>query len=400
MMPSEPHPVALAPIERVSGCTLQEQVAKFARQEGLTAALEALPLPVLVVNDHRQIVYANQTLADLVGAENGVALVGIRPGEALHCHHVDDGEAGCGTSPFCRYCGAARAIAEAEVGIVHGEEAFILREFSQSPSALDLQISTKQLILEGERFTLLSIMDISDEKRRHAMERAFFHDVLNTVQKMRIAADLLMDEDSVDEALLRRVIQKSVEQLAEEILVQRDLADMENGVLGVRPTEVRTQELLIDLVESYLERGLAQGKQVTLAAEMADVAFVVDKTQLRRVLNNMLKNAIESEGPGATITVGCRVVHVDGVSASVNGAQVEFWVHNPSVMSEAVRWQVFQRSFSTKGKGRGLGTYSMKVLTERYLEGEITFSSEGGVGTTFRARYPMLPSYAQDTASA
>jgi len=64
-------------------------------------------------------------------------------------------------------------------------------------------------------------------------------------------------------------------------------------------------------------------------------------------------------------------------------------------MSEAVRWQVFRRSFTTKGKGRGLGTYSMKVLTERYLEGEIDFISEPDQGTTFYARYPVSPSYAQ-----
>ncbi len=36
----------------------------------------------------------------------------------------------------------------------------------------------------------------------------------------------------------------------------------------------------------------------------------------------------------------------------------------------------------------------MKVLTERYLEGEIDFTSEPGQGTTFQARYPVSPSYA------
>lgn len=34
-----------------------------------------------------------------------------------------------------------------------------------------------------------------------------------------------------------------------------------------------------------------------------------------------------------------------------------------------VQLQIFNRSFSTKGKGRGTGTYSMKLLTKRYLKG-------------------------------
>ena len=60
-----------------------------------------------------------------------------------------------------------------------------------------------------------------------------------------------------------------------------------------------------------------------------------------------------------------------------------FWVSNPEVMPESVRLQVFKRSFSTKGHDRGLGTYSIKLLTENYLDGEVGFTSEAPEGTTF-----------------
>ncbi len=130
-----------------------------------------------------------------------------------------------------------------------------------------------------------------------------------------------------------------------------------------------------------------------LADDTADVHFLVDETQLRRVLDNMLKNALEAEDTEAKITLGCRFLPSDPLQGRPRD-MVEFWVHNPRVMSEAVQWQIFRRSFTTKGKGRGLGTYSMKVLTERYLEGEIDFTSEPGQGTTFQARYPVSPSYA------
>ncbi len=393
MMSDELSPVALAPLERASESVLQQQTELFAQQEVLAATLNAMVLPVLVVNSHRQIIFANQAMADLVDAENGAALVGIRPGEALHCHYVDAGEAGCGTSPFCRYCGAARAMAEVELGAEREEEAFILRDFGQFPAALDLHIVAKSFQLGQERFTMMTIRDISGEKRRVAMERIFFHDVLNTVQKMRIAADMLDEEDASDDEMLRKVIQKSVTRLTEEILAQRDLSEMENGELAIRASEIRSREILTDMVDSYLEGGLVRGHRVQLADDTADVHFLVDETQLRRVLDNMLKNALEAEDTEAKITLGCRFLPSDPLQGRPRD-MVEFWVHNPRVMSEAVQWQIFRRSFTTKGKGRGLGTYSMKVLTERYLEGEIDFTSEPGQGTTFQARYPVSPSYA------
>lgn len=45
--------------------------------------------------------------------------------------------------------------------------------------------------------------------------------------------------------------------------------------------------------------------------------------------------------------------------------------------------QIFQRSFSTKGKGRGIGTYSVRLLSENYLKGNISFVSNEYEGTIF-----------------
>jgi signal transduction histidine kinase len=60
-------------------------------------------------------------------------------------------------------------------------------------------------------------------------------------------------------------------------------------------------------------------------------------------------------------------------------------------MPPDVRHQLFQRSFSTKGSGRGLGTYSVRLLTERYLDGTVTFTSDEATGTRFDIRIPATP---------
>jgi signal transduction histidine kinase len=58
-------------------------------------------------------------------------------------------------------------------------------------------------------------------------------------------------------------------------------------------------------------------------------------------------------------------------------------------MAREIQLQIFQRSFSTKGPGRGLGAYSIKLLTEQYLQGSVTFSTSPKKGTTFIASYPL-----------
>jgi hypothetical protein len=58
-------------------------------------------------------------------------------------------------------------------------------------------------------------------------------------------------------------------------------------------------------------------------------------------------------------------------------------------MPELVRLQVFRRSFSTKPPaGRGIGTYSAKLITERYLGGSLSFTSSEEEGTTFTVTLP------------
>jgi len=76
--------------------------------------------------------------------------------------------------------------------------------------------------------------------------------------------------------------------------------------------------------------------------------------------------------------------------AERDGDLILFSVHNPAVMPPDVQKQVFQRSFSTKGgSGRGIGTHSVKLLTEAYLGGLAGFVSQSPEGTLFFITLPV-----------
>jgi sensor histidine kinase regulating citrate/malate metabolism len=117
----------------------------------------------------------------------------------------------------------------------------------------------------------------------------------------------------------------------------------------------------------------------TVSAFVWDGPLITDRRLLKRVLGNMLKNALEATPPHGTVKMSCED----------DGDVVSFLVSNPAVIPNDVQLQVFQRSFSTKGEaGRGIGTYSMKLFGERYLGGEVDFVSREAEGTTFRLRLP------------
>jgi signal transduction histidine kinase len=94
---------------------------------------------------------------------------------------------------------------------------------------------------------------------------------------------------------------------------------------------------------------------------------------------NMITNALEATPPGQTAVI----------RAAAGRKAVTFSVWNGQAMAPGVARRVFQRYFTTKsGPGRGLGTFAMKWLTERYLKGTVSFTSTQAGGTTFRLRLP------------
>ena len=101
----------------------------------------------------------------------------------------------------------------------------------------------------------------------------------------------------------------------------------------------------------------------------------------------MVTNALEATPGGGRVRVWAERLDGDPRWACA------FHVRNGTAIPRAIALRIFQRSFSTKArKGRGIGTYSMKLLGERYLGGEVGFTTGEG-GTTFTLRLPAhLPS--------
>jgi signal transduction histidine kinase len=366
-----------APAERTSKEEIKRKLADISSKPLLAPVLDAIPDICLVVNKERQIVFANQAMMDFMGVTDRASVCGLRPGEALHCVHAGESQDGCGTTEFCSTCGAVRALMTSGAGTGDVQECRIMGRDGRE--MMDLRVYARPIMIDEEHYTVFTVTDISNEKRRRALERVFFHDILNTAGAIRGFCELLMRK-SLDEAdKLQGRIQLLSRRLVEEIEAQRALTAAERGELSTKQEDVQATDIMRQVVSLYADLPFSVKRDICLDPRSTTVTFRSDRSLLSRVLANLLKNAIEASREGEQVTIG----------AGQDGDRVKFWVRNTAEMPRPVQLQVFQRSFSTKGQGRGLGAYSAKLLTKCYLKGTISFVSEPETGTTFTVTYPL-----------
>ncbi len=361
--------------ERRPAGDIARQVAVLENLSSLKPILDAVPDCLMVLNAERQILFGNKALRTLAESLHHECFEGMRPGEFLSCRNAATAPSGCGTSEACRTCGAMTAVLAALEGETATHEC---RISMQSGDALDFRVKASPLVWQGAEYVLVVLDDISDEKRRAVLERVFFHDVLNTAGGVQGLAHLIADDPSLCEGLKDDLLASSTS-LVNEIKGQRLLLAAENDQLQAKLAPTRALHALEAVRHLYRNHPAAAGRRVELDRAAADALLETDETILQRVLGNMVKNALEAVSAGETVTLG----------VDVKDGACTFWCHNPGVIPPDARLQIFQRSFTTKGPGRGVGTYGIKLLAERYLHGTVGFSSSPEAGTRFHVTLPL-----------
>ena len=94
-------PTRFATAERDSGETVKEQSNAFSLLPFFREIFNAVPDTLVVLNDKRQIVFANNSLLELLGAQDMQSVCGLRVGEVLGCVHARETPGGYGTTEHC-----------------------------------------------------------------------------------------------------------------------------------------------------------------------------------------------------------------------------------------------------------------------------------------------------------
>ena len=212
---------------------------------------------------------------------------------------------------------------------------------------------------------------------REEVERMSRHD-LKTPLNSVIAVSRLLREgghvSSEDQELLS-IVERAGYRILSMVNLSLDLFRMEQGNYQFRPHAVDladvTHKVAADLESQAASKDVAlvlrqSGRSTARAEELLSYSM----------LANIVKNAIEAEPEGGTVSIT-----VEGA-----GPRVSLHVHNAGVVPERVRSRFFEK-YATAGKsaGLGLGTYSA-LLMARVQEGDITLHSTEDAGTTVSVR--------------
>lgn len=247
--------------------------------------------------------------------------------------------------------------------------------------SLDLLVHTAPIQLENKTYTLFTIQDISNDKRRAALERIFFHDILNTAGAVRGLTEILNEVDNDSERIeIQQDLYISVSQLINEIISQREIRTAEDGNLEPDFRRVSSQEILENVLKIYGKHELNKYRNFRIILAEQEELLVTDPSLLTRTIGNLVKNALEVSNKNQKVELFTKTTD----------ATIYFHISSEPVIPEHIQLQLFKRSFSTKGgTGRGIGLYSVKLITENVLKGKVSFISNNENKTVFTIALPI-----------
>lgn len=147
--------------------------------------------------------------------------------------------------------------------------------------------------------------------------------------------------------------------------------------------EVSLNKLVSDIVILYESEAILRNIQIISSLSTLDISIYIASNQLKQVLINILKNAMEA------IDENLQHDRVIFVSTQVSSDCVTIEITDSGCgMTTEVLNHLFIPFYSTKAKGTGIGLSVCKKIIEAN-GGSIHVESEHGKGTTFTIRFPI-----------
>lgn len=129
----------------------------------LRAVLDAIPVPVFVVDEDVRVLDMNEAARPLAGDVNPAEVLYRRGGHVLHCIHAHDVPEGCGRGPSCKDCAIRNSVTAAFAGhrvVRVRSQVDLLRDGREEHR--ELLVTTTTFSVEGQPRAVLMLEDITD----------------------------------------------------------------------------------------------------------------------------------------------------------------------------------------------------------------------------------------------
>jgi two-component system sensor kinase FixL len=206
------------------------------------------------------------------------------------------------------------------------------------------------------------------------------HDLRNPLQALTGELYLAKNElSSFPQGEARNNLEESIRVMEEQILyMDKIVSDLQAFVQPIRidKTPVGLQELLSGVMQTVT---IPSNVAIRLENTGGALQIRVDPHLLKRVLINLVTNAVQAMPSGGRLYVSANVDSRGHVSISVEDTGVG--------IPDGIKSQIFTPLFTTKPRGQGFGLAVCKRVIEAH-GGTICFESSEGKGTRFTVDFP------------
>ncbi len=215
------------------------------------------------------------------------------------------------------------------------------------------------------------------EQAWREMAKQVAHEIKNPLTPLRLSVQSFERKFDPEDPDIKQKVAEYSKTLIQQIDTMSNIASAFSNFAEM-PAQQNETLNVIKIVKLALD--IFHEDYIHFIAEEKEIVAKLDRTQLIRVVTNLVKNAIQA------------VPEVDAprilVSVASDGDFVKIAVADNGIgIADGFKDKIFEPKFTTKSSGMGLGLGMVKNIVETY-RGSISFSSQPGKGTVFTVRFP------------
>jgi two-component system nitrogen regulation sensor histidine kinase NtrY len=225
-----------------------------------------------------------------------------------------------------------------------------------------------------------SAVKLAKSEREQAwreMAKQVAHEIKNPLTPMRLTVQSFEQRFDANDPKIKEKINEFSKSLIQQIDTLSSIASAFSSFAEM-PKQKREELNVIEVVKLALD--IFNESYIHYFHEEAILLAKLDKTQLIRIVTNLVKNASQSLVANDDPKIEVKVSNENGnviISVADNGKGITPEDEN----------RIFEPKFTTKSSGMGLGLPMIKNIVEAY-NGTITFASEINRGTVFTVTIP------------
>ena len=250
-------------------------------------------------------------------------------------------------------------------------------DIDNTPREVVALIESYNTMIDELKSSAIKLAKSERETAWREMAKQVAHEIKNPLTPMRLSIQTFERGYSKGEEFTKNRIKEFSDSLIQQIDTMSSIATAFSDFAEM-PEPKKEKLNVVEVVELALD--IFNRNQIKFESSSKNIEAKFDRTQLIRIITNLLKNAFQAIPDDRTPEINVNIYEKNTdvkISISDNGYGI----------SKTDTEKIFEPSFTTKSSGMGLGLSMIKNIIEAY-NGAITFNSKSNVGTTFNITFP------------